>query len=132
MHILPACRVAKQSVVLSGGDALRSQLVEQAFVDTERPFFAPVWSAILVVQVTEMVPKMFRERSLGELDGDRQNAGFVDQIQPMVPVVLAIAADTVIHKQNRCPDVVIVWPRGMKHQRTVPEGSLSSNGSAFS
>jgi hypothetical protein len=62
-----------------------------------------------------MVPEMFGERRFGELDGDRQDAGLVDQIQPVVPVVPTIAADTVVHEQNRCPDVVIAWPRGVKH-----------------
>jgi hypothetical protein len=60
----------------------RAQQVEQAFVDSKRPFFAPVRRAILVVQIAEMVPEMFGERHLGELDGDRQDDGLVDQIQP--------------------------------------------------
>ena len=64
---------------------------------------------------------MFGERRLGELDGDRQDAGLVDQIQPVVPVVPTIAADTVVHEQNRCPDVVIAWPRGVKHEWTIGE-----------
>jgi hypothetical protein len=99
VYKLPARGVAEQSIVLPGRDALRAQLVEQAFVDTERPFFAPVRRAILVVQIAEMVPEMFGERRLGELDGDRQDVCMVDQIQPIVPVVPAIAAG--IKKRSR-------------------------------
>ena len=51
---------------LSSRDALRAQL---AFVDTERPVIPPVWRAILVGQIAKMVPAMFGERHLGELDG---------------------------------------------------------------
>ena len=100
MHKLPARGVAEQSIVLPDRDALRAQLIEQAFVDTERPFFAPVRRAIFVVQIAEMVPEMFGERRFGELDGDRQDAGLVDQIQPVVPVVPTIAADTVMYEQR--------------------------------
>jgi hypothetical protein len=65
VHKLPARGVAEQSIVLPDRDALRAQLIEQAFVDTERPFFAPVRRAIFVVQIAEMVPEMFGERRFG-------------------------------------------------------------------
>jgi hypothetical protein len=70
--------VAEQSIVLPGRHALRAQLIEQAFVDAECPFFAPVRRAIVVVQIAEMVPEMFGERRLGELDGDSQDVSRVD------------------------------------------------------
>ena len=42
------------------------------------------------MQIAEVVPEMLWERHLRELDGDRQDAGLVDQVQPIVPVVPAI------------------------------------------
>jgi hypothetical protein len=66
-----------------------------------------------------MVPQMFGKRGLGEFDGDRQDPGVVNQIQPIVPVIPPIARNAVMHEQNRCPGVVIAWPRGVENQRAT-------------
>jgi hypothetical protein len=57
---LPARGVAEKSIVLPGCDPLYAQLIEQAFIDTERPFLAPVLSAIVVVQIAEVVAGIVR------------------------------------------------------------------------
>jgi len=76
------------------------------------------------MQIAKMVPKVFGERRLWELDRDCQNAGFVDQVEPVIPVIFAIAADTVMHKQNRCPGIVFAGPGGVQGQRTIREGGV--------
>jgi hypothetical protein len=43
------------------------------------------------------------------------------RFQPIISVVPAIAADTVMHEQNRYPDVLIARPRGVQHQWTIGE-----------
>ena len=56
MHELSARGMAEQPIALPGCDALRAQQVEEPFVDAERPFFASVRRAVLIVQIAEMVP----------------------------------------------------------------------------
>jgi hypothetical protein len=62
-----------------------------------------------------------RERLLLCRFSDAGNHEAVDQIQPVVPVVAAIAADTVMHEQNRYPDVVIARSHGVEQQPTIGE-----------
>ena len=57
---MPARGVAEKSIVLPGCDPLYAQLIEQAFIDTERPFLAPVLRAIVVVQIPEVVAGIVR------------------------------------------------------------------------
>jgi hypothetical protein len=61
-----------------------------------------------------MVPKVFGKRRLGELDRDCQNADFVDQVEPVIPVIFAIAADAMMHKQNRCLSIAFAGPGGVQ------------------
>ena len=68
-----------------------------------------------------MIPQMFWERLFGEFDGDRQDIGVVDEIQPIVPVIPSIARNAVMYEQNRRPTVVIAWPRRVQHQRAIGE-----------
>ena len=68
-----------------------------------------------------MVPQVFGERRLGELDRDGQNAGFIDEIEPVITIISAIAADAVMHKQNRYRGIVLARPGGVQHQRPIGE-----------
>jgi hypothetical protein len=85
---------------------LLQQSLEQPFDHPEGPFQAWIGSTLLVVQIAEIVPEVLGERRLGKLDGIRQDTCFVNQIQPIIPVILAVATYTVIHEQNRSLGVV--------------------------
>jgi hypothetical protein len=44
---------------------------------------------------------MFGKGRFGKLDGSRQDTRFVDQIEPIIPIIPSIATDPVVHEQNR-------------------------------
>src|SRR5215472_6429430 len=64
---------------------------------------------------------MIGERPNWELDGNGQHPGFVNQIQPIVPVISSIATYTMMHEEHGCPGVEITWRGGVQYQRTIRE-----------
>ena len=117
MDVLAARGVTEQSIALVYSDASRAQLLEEPLVNAEGPSFARVWRAVFGMQIAGIVPKIFGKRRLGELDRDSQDAGFVHQVEPVITILSAIAADAVMHEQNRCPGIILARPCGVQHQR---------------
>ena len=77
--------------------------------------------AILIVQIAKVIPEMFGKGRFGKLDSKCQDTRFVDQIEPIIPIIPSIATDPVMHEQNRDAGVVIAWPRGMQYKRAIRE-----------
>ena len=78
MNELPTRGVAEQPVALPGRDALGKEAVEQPFYNAKSPLLPRIGPAILIVQIAEVIPKMFGKGCLGELDSDCQDTRLVD------------------------------------------------------
>ena len=113
--------MTKQRIALPGRDALFKEPLEQPFYDAKGPLLPRIGPAILIVQIAEVIPEMFRKGRFGKLDGKRQDTRFVHQIEPIIPIIPSIATDPVVHQQNRDTGVVIAWPRGVQYKRAIRE-----------
>jgi hypothetical protein len=121
VHELTARGVTKQRIVLPGRDTLFKEPLEQPFYYAKGPLLPRIGPAILIVQIAEVIPEMFRKGRFGKLDGKCQDTRFVDQIVPIIPIIPSIATDPMVHEQNRDTRVVIAWPCGVQYKRAIRE-----------
>ena len=119
MHELPAGGMAEQPIALPPRQPLIAQRGEQPFIDAIGPLLARVRRALLVVQVAEMIPEVIGKRLFGEFDGDRQDARFIHQPQPIVAIVAPIASDAMMHDQYRRIGIVAARPCAVQQQRAI-------------